>query len=496
MSHLRPPSPVPSWPVLAMIAALLGYAVFIGVNFAPIASGSDSAGYLMSARMLSEGRLTIPMRTVPEYTPTNGWAYTPLGLEQVSPAEILRPTYPVGLPLHYLAASLVFGWYWGPLAIGVLSAVGAVVACYYIAREFGVPPVLAALAAACLAISAQFLYTSFLALSDTVATAWSAFAFLAALRAKRSGWWAVGCGVAFSVTVVLRPANLILLPALMVALWRWRHLLLAGAGAVPGAAFNAVYNWRLFGNPLLSGYGENVGDLFRWEWVRPSLENYAATMPLVLPLAFFGVLLLPWMPWKTRSRELLACWLWALTFAVVYAFYEFTHDSWWFLRFLLPGFPAFAVLGACGLQGTLERFGGRWPRGLAVAVALLMALLSLRCTVHVARERHFMLLKEYQLPYLAVCEWARANLPEDAFVAAMQTSTAFYYYTDFPVMRWDAADPEPFADLKAALARTHRPFYAVLFPHEREEAMGRMPAEWHLLTEIKGVGVWRYGPAP
>jgi hypothetical protein len=209
-----------------------------------------------------------------------------------------------------------------------------------------------------------------------------------------------------------------------------------------------------------------------------------------------GVLLVAWLPWGTRGRDLLACWLWALGFAVVHAFYEFTQQAWWFLRFLLPGFPAFAALGAGAIQGLLENFGGRWQRRLAVTVATLVAAGSVCCTGYVAREHHFMRLKEYQQPYLAVCEWANANLPEDAFVAAMRTSMSFYYYTRFPVMRWDAADPGPFADLKAALARTGRPFYAVLLPDERDEAMGRLPGAWHQVADVKGIGVWRYGPAP
>ena len=105
-----------------------------------------------------------------------------------------------------------------------------------------------------------------------------------------------------------------------------------------------------------------------------------------------------------------------------------------------------------------------------------------------------MRLKEYQEPYQAVCEWANANLPKDSLIAAMLTSMSFYYYTEFPVMRWDAADPGPYANLKAALAQSHRPFYAVLLPAERDDALARLPGEWHHVADVKGIGVWRYGP--
>jgi len=42
------------WAALGL--AVIGYAVFLALNVAPIAGGSDSSGYLNSARLITEGR--------------------------------------------------------------------------------------------------------------------------------------------------------------------------------------------------------------------------------------------------------------------------------------------------------------------------------------------------------------------------------------------------------------------------------------------------------
>jgi 4-amino-4-deoxy-L-arabinose transferase-like glycosyltransferase len=343
------------------------------------------------------------------------------------------------------------------------------------------------------------LFTSFIPMSDTIATAWCGGAFLAALRARRGRGWALACGVAFSIAVLVRPANVIMLPALILVLGNWRSLLWVGLGGLPGALVNGGYNHAMYGSALVSGYGESIFDVFGRVNFRPSLANYLETLPFALPVMFIGLLLLPLLPWRQRPREMGGVLLWALTFMLFYAFYEFTQQAWWFLRFLLPAFPALVILGICGLQGGLARLAERHRPVAGIIAATALVVLSVWGSVHVARERHLMLQKEYQQPYVAVCDWAREHLPAGTLVGSMQTSAAFYFYTDFPIMRWDQMNPDFFKLLMTALHQSGRPFYVVLFPFE--ESDGRLVplhslARWEKVADVKGVAIWKITPLP
>ncbi len=479
------------WTRWVCVIVLLGYGIFIGVNHAPVAAGADSGGYLGSARLLSQGRLLTTLRTVPEFAARNVWMHTPLGYEAKEGSTVLRPTYPIGLPIHYAIGGLVAGWHWGPLLVSVIGALAAVLICFWCARELEISPILSATGAAALAVSPLLLYMSFIPMSDTIATAWCGAAFLASLRARRGRGWAAVCGVAFSIAVLVRPANFILLPVLMLVLWNWRNLWWAGIGAVPGALLNAVYNNFMYGGPFRSGYGP-IFEVFERRFFTLSVTNYRETLPYALPLLFVGLLLLPVLPWRKWPREFAACILWAVIFMLFYAFYEFTHQAWWFLRFILPAFPALILLGVAGLDASLNRLPAASRQLWRVVVGLLVVAGSVAGSVHVARERHFMLLKEYQEPYVAVTDWAKQNLPAGALVAVMQMSSSIYYYTDLPILRWDMVDPPDVAKLAAALRQSGRPFYAIVFPFEYEDGRIRnLAGDWRKIAEVKGVTVWQ-----
>jgi hypothetical protein len=347
-----------------------------------------------------------------------------------------------------------------------------------------------------LALSPLFVYCSFLAWTDTIATAACAGAVWAALRGHRSGWWAAACGVVFALAVLVRPSNLILAPVLVLLLWNWRSLLLMGLAGLPGAVWQAYYYQRMCGSPFVSGYGP-IFDIFKWEYLSKSLHNYALHLVPTLPVAAVAVLLLPLLPWRTRPRQVLACLLWSLLYVGFYAFYEFTHQTWWFLRFIMPAYPAVILLATLGLESVLGRL--REGRAAAVRVVAIAAIVgsTLYYQVRMSREHHIMLLKSYQEPYEEMPTWARAHLPANAAILAMQMSSAFFFYTDFPILRWDAMDPPDVAKLSAALRTSGRPLYAVLLGFEYEdERMRRFVGQWTKLFESKGVTVWEVRLAP
>ncbi|MGH8020979.1 MAG: hypothetical protein ACREIA_22385, partial [Opitutaceae bacterium] len=86
------------------IVGLAAYGVFIGWYFSPVPGGADSGGYFFSAGLINEWRLASELRTVAELGDQTISDYLPLGTVGVDGATVLKPSYPVGLPIHYAVA--------------------------------------------------------------------------------------------------------------------------------------------------------------------------------------------------------------------------------------------------------------------------------------------------------------------------------------------------------------------------------------------------------
>ena len=112
VTPLRPS--VPAW-LRAIISTLLiggvaAYGIFLFRHTSPYAGGSDSSGYLNSARLLLHGDLVTLPRAVPGHSASEFGEYSvvPLGF-LLRPEGQMAPTYPTGYPMQLLAAS-VLGW--------------------------------------------------------------------------------------------------------------------------------------------------------------------------------------------------------------------------------------------------------------------------------------------------------------------------------------------------------------------------------------------------
>ena len=133
---------------LVLLAVLIGYGMLLWTKTGVFAGGADSAGYLGSARLLSEGHLRAPIRTLPG-APLDKVApnvYMPLGFRTVGLSE-LAPTYPVGLPLLITAAAPIPGLERRAAVVLVLHAVAGVLLTFWLAVECGLSRYVAALAA-------------------------------------------------------------------------------------------------------------------------------------------------------------------------------------------------------------------------------------------------------------------------------------------------------------------------------------------------------------
>jgi 4-amino-4-deoxy-L-arabinose transferase-like glycosyltransferase len=372
-----PPSAAPRWFAWIGTLALLGYALFLAAHTTVVAGGSDSSGYLNSARLLASGRLQTELRVPAEFgpvTPENRAHFSPAGFNHFPGNPHLAPVYPTGFPLHLALAGRLLGWDAGPFLVQLLAAVIAVWLTYLVGRELGLPYPLAATGAAILAVFPVFIFTSIQTLSDTLATAWIMTAVYCGFRAVSAPRWAAACGGAFAIAVLVRPTNLLMAPALLLLvardLRRFAWFVVAG---LPGAAWLLFYNHRLYGGAFESGYGNIYADFGR-EYVAPSAVHFGRWLACFLPAA---LLVLPAVAlWRrdTRQRGFFAVLLAALPGFIFYLFYGISHEAWWCLRFILPGIPGLILGGLLGVEAMARGVGSRWPAAFRGAVALMLLL--------------------------------------------------------------------------------------------------------------------------
>ncbi len=499
MSNPNPPAATlrsPRWVRWLAVVALAGYAFFLSRHSAIVAGGSDSSGYLNSARLLAAGELFTDLRAPAEFGPRrslNPMHFLPQGFFPSADPARLTPTYPTGLPLHFALAGKLFGWEAGPAAVALLAALGALALCYLVARESGVSVPLALAGAVTLAAFPVFIFTSVQPLSDTLATTWTLAALYAALRARASRRWALAAGAAFAVAVLVRPTNVVLAPALLVLLGlEVRRLAWFGLGGLPGAIWFGCYNHLLYGGALRSGYGD-VFAAFSTAYGAPTALHFAKWLALLLPAALLVLPFAAWRPRETRRRPLLALTLVFGAIAGLYAFYEVSREVWWCLRFILPAVPALIVAGLLGAEALASLGAGRAPatrQRRSTVAAVVLGLWAVAGSWYWTPRLDVFLMKGYEQAYADGSRLAVQQLPKDALVLSFAFSGALYFYSEFPVLRWDQIDAPDFARYAALAQRAGRPLCAVIFDFEEKDAFRRCPGPWRKIGGVRNIGLW------
>ena len=101
--------------------------------------------------------------------------------------------------------------------------------------------------------------------------------------------------------------------------------------------------------------------------------------------------------------------------------------------------------------------------------------------------------------YAKAIEWMKATIPAESNIIAMQASGALFFYTDFPIVRWDQIEGPEFAKIVRASQVTHRKIFTLLQPFEEKRAFGekRLTGKWTNLGSLGGFNLWQYeGEAP
>jgi hypothetical protein len=493
--------------LLGGLAALYGF--ILTWYHSPYAGGADSAGYMVSAQMLLEGQLRAPVPR-PEGMPTgllspSHWA--PLCFRLDATGEYLVPAYPVGLPLHYALVGWFIGVGTATTLVGVASALAFAILLYVLGREFGLRVEWSLGLALVGAFSPLTIYYALQPMSDLVATVWVMAAILAALRSTRHLGWAGAGGAAFAMAVLVRPTNaLILLPLLLALRPSLRAWVAFGLGGLPGAGFYAFYHQHLFGSVLGSGYG-SVGGLFDVGHMLPTLWHYAIWGPVVATPLIVASWALPWTRLSWRRQGVLLAWGGGLV--LLYTWYEFSRDTWWYLRFILPALPAWGIAAALVLQRIpwptwflLSRLASpatpaaevvrgrllRLPLAGLIFVAAWGWMLDWGRTLRVTK------VELDERGYLMTARWIERELSPEAVLVGLQVSGSVFYYTRRPVLDQNAVSPQDLARLDEWLVARDRPLYAILHEYEIPVLLRNLPGRWEPVTRLRQTTVWRRAP--
>ena len=473
-----------------LLLALLAYAVLLGRHMDTCAGGSDSSGYMNNARLLRNGDLHVPQRAIEGLPPGTlpSFAYVPLGFIPVAHGAMV-PTYPVGLSLIIAGLSHLTGWESAANVAQWLQTLLGVVLMYALARLLDFSRSAAALGALLLAGCPLYLFMGLQALSDMPALVWTAATVYCAWRSRNHSGWAVAAGMAMAMAVLVRPTNLLVLAPVAIALGlSWRRWLGLALGGLPGAVFLMIYNVRLYGRALTTGYGD-VRESFSTSFVSPALGYYVHWLPILLTPAVVLLFALPFLFRRVRPILLLLLLSWILVFTVFYAFYFFTSTSWWSLRFILPALPP-CILGLLVAGRVLT---AAWPPRILRRSMVAAAVGVLGWDVYWGLQHMVLEVGTGEQAYLQAARWTQSHLPPRAVVACMQTSGALLHYTEFPLLRYDfAGGPAELARIDRACAAAGRPIYAALFGFELETALvQRLPGRWTQVGATRDVTYWR-----
>ena len=483
---------------LGVAALFLGYALVLFHHTVFAVGGSDSSGYMNAARLLSEGRATTRIRGLdrlalgPEFAET----FIPLGFSPGPRPGTMSGSYPPGLPLHMALAGLIGGWSRAPFFVSPIAALACLVLIYFLGRELRLPPALALSGSALLGFAPVFVFQAVQPMSDVVATAWALMAVFAAYRsrARKSAGWAAAAGAAFGMGVLVRPTNaLVVLPLLLALPLRGKTWLAFAAGGVPFAAFQLAYGAAAFGSPWTTGYRSLLSEGMALSNFPARASHYALwTARLLSPVVPLGwIAVAADRRASLRDRGVLLTW-----FAAFFLFYSFyaPYETWWYTRFLLPGYPAL-ILGALVATRDFVVGSGPAPKRWRISAAALLAVLALAVEIrYVAKEKVHKFYKGERF-YPEACAMARRRLPENAIVLSMQMSGALHYYTDLTFAMWNWMDAQRFAVLRVSTESRGFHWYALLAPFEVAEVAKGLPGEWREIERVEDVSLLELLPS-
>lgn len=429
--------------------APVGAAVVLALGLAygtRAAGGSDTYGYVSEARLWLSGSLHVRQdlpATVP--WPNAEWTFSPLGYRPSGSGTIV-PTYAPGLPLLMASFASTMGAC-GPFLVTPVCGALLVILAYALgARLSG--PVTGAMAAFLTMTSPTVLFMSLWSMADVPAAGFWTAALLIASRWP-SGKGAACAGAATGMAVLIRPnlVPLAIFPAVALVLSmteglrvnRWRSVLWFALACVPFVLFIAWLNFDLYGSALHSGYGDTAA-LFQWEYARVNIAHYSRWLWQTQgPVVFLAGLAVVAPRGPRRDSAALRRALLAFVAGVLCCYMFYTpFEAWWYLRFILPAYPAIFVLSADAVWQGARRFGSLGRLGITAAITLM----SVEYAITQARTRAVLDTADGEQKYSDVGRFVSRQLPANAIVFAELHSGSVRYYSGRTTIRYEWLDPE------------------------------------------------------
>jgi hypothetical protein len=403
------------------------------------AGGSDSYSYVSQMDLWLHGDLKVPISLAAEVPWPNALeTFTPFGYRAVPNELTIAPITGPGLPL-LMAAFKIAGGHAAAFLVVPISGALLVWTTFLIGRRV-VSERVGLGGAWLVATSPTFLMMFKSQMSDVPAAAFWALATYWILGTTARS--AVLAGLAASVAILIRP-NLVPIAAVLAA-WPLvgqlkatgpRRAATFALAAVPGClAVAAINNW-LYGSPLSSGYGE-LSSLFSIARVPVTLAAYARWLAETqTPIVLAGALFIIWMA-PLLGGVLLAAW-------ALYAAYP-AFDAWWFLRFLLPSWPAMFIGTAGAIVWLFEK---RMRYGRAAATVALLALGGYGLAI--TAQRHVFTRDEGERRYATIAQLVKSQTEDSAMILASIHAGSLRYYAGRATLRFDLLD-EAWLDRAAA----------------------------------------------
>jgi hypothetical protein len=309
---------------------------------------------------------------------------------------------------------------------------------------------------------------------------------------------AAAAGLFAALGLLVRP-NLLLVaaaPLLLVLVnrrgrERWIDSALICAPVAPVVACVAWLNTLWFGSPGNSGYGA-AREIYLLSNVWPNVQLYATWLwesqsPWLL-LAL--VPLVPAVRSSLNRRVVGACVLLAsLTFASYVSYSPF--EVWWYLRFLMPAFGAFAVLVAAGLVALARAVPQPFGR---IAAAVILYLMVATTMTFAAGKGVFGGLRANERRYVDVAQFAADGLPADAAFLAVQHGGSLRFYSGRRTLRFDWVRREWAPGVAAAIERAGYHPYLVVDDFEIPQVRAQFgfaadaPLPWPIVARMRDLG--------
>ena len=475
--------------LLAALVVIFGLLVNHGV-----AGGSDSYGYVSQAELWLHGDLHLSQpqaRKVP--WPFAQWTLSPLGYRPSVDLGSIVPVYAPGLPIMMAAMKRVAGqpavaWLI-PMFGGLLVAMTFLIGRRIFSSDVG------AAGAFLVTTSPALLFMLSQQMSDVpVAGCWAVATYGCLLNSRKGDFVA---GLSAGVAILVRP-NLAHVAVLM-AVWLlvrevragrlpfqpWRFALFAVPVATAGIGVALLYR-DLYGSATTSGYGP-VDVIYTSSSALPNLRRYGWwLMQSQTPLALAGVLALfipariLKQPPPAGGRGLLA--LVCVAAVTGYLFWN-VFDAWWYLRFLLPAWPAICLTTAWLLT---------WPSGRVFSRPALAALVGvgLYCVWFAYRGSAFDL-GEGDRRYATAARLVRSATPPNSIIISTQHSGSVRYYGGRMSLRYDWLS-ERWLDRSVEWLSAHGVHPFILLDEGEVPEFKRRFAGLNTLGHLNVATVWEY----